>query len=177
MSPPCHVSGLELSRYRDGELPTANLAELGKHVEECEACQLRLADSAVLSRLLSEQFLQSEHALPPGFTAGVMARLPQPRPTLVASLRAWLPRRRALSFGLIGVAAAAAALAIVFAPSLRNPDDHLQETTESEAQIHSIEVTSPDRSAIVFESAEGNTVIWMVPSAEEDVGPANPSEP
>jgi anti-sigma factor RsiW len=176
MPSPCHISGLELSRYRDRELSSANLAELEKHLEGCESCQLRLADSAVLSRLLSDQFLQAEHALPPGFARGVMARLPPPRPTLVASLRAWLPPRRALTLGLMGVAVVAS-LAIVFAPSLRNQDDHLQETTENEAQIHSIEVTSPDRSAMVFESAEGNTVIWMVPSAEEDGGQAPPSEP
>jgi len=176
MPPPCHVSGLELSRYRDRELSSANLAELEKHVEGCGSCQLRLADSAVLSRLLGAQFLQAEHALPPGFARGVMARLPQPPPTLIATLRAWLPPRRALTLGLVGVAAAAS-LAIVFAPSLRNQDDHLQETTENEAQIHSIEVTSPDRSAMVFESAEGNTVIWMVPSTDEDGGQATPAEP
>ncbi len=102
--------------------------------------------------------------------------LPRPRRSLVATLQAWLPPRRGLTIGLSGVAAAAS-LVIVFAPSLRSQDDHLQETTENEAQIHSIEVSSPDRSAIVFESAEGNTVIWMVPSAEEDAGQLPPVEP
>jgi anti-sigma factor RsiW len=176
MPSPCHISGLELSRYRDRELSPASTAELELHVEACETCQLRLADAAVLSRLLSDQFLQAEQALPRGFASGVMARLPQPRRTLIASLRAWMPPRRELTIGLLGMAAVAS-LAIVFAPSLRSRDDHLQETTENEAQIHSLEVSSPDRSAIVFESSEGNTIIMMVPSAEEDGGQATPSAP
>ncbi len=175
---PCHVQALLLSRYRDGELTAGELAELGQHVDGCEGCQLRLADGAALSRLITDQFLRSEDGLPASFAATVMSRLPPLRParSWLESLRALLPPRRELTFGLVG-AALLASLAVVFAPSLRSQDDHFQETTENEAQIHSIEVTSPDRSAIVFDSAEGNTVIWMVPSGEGDGGETVPSEP
>jgi len=167
-----------LSRYRDGEMTPHELAELRQHVEGCERCRLRLADGAALSLLLADRFLRSEDRLPPSFVASVMSRLPpaRPRRSLLESLAALRLHRRELTFGLVG-AAVLASLAVVFAPSLRSQDDRLQETTENEAQIHSIEVTSPDRSAIVFDSAEGNTVIWMVPSGDGDGGQAGPSEP
>jgi anti-sigma factor RsiW len=178
MTPPCQVSGLELSRYRDRELPAAQTAELAKHVEGCERCGLRLADASALGRLMGERRVQLERELPPAFAAAVMARLPliEPRRSLIARLRALVPPRRELTFGLIGLAVAAS-LAIVFAPSLRSSDDHLEETTENEAQIHSLEVSSPDRSAVVFDSADGNTVIWMMPAADEDGGQTTPSDP
>src|ERR1700678_3350157 len=176
MISPCQTTGLELSQYRDREGSPVKLAELAEHVGACEKCKLRLADAASLSGLLEERFLQIGQELPASFAATVMARLPAPRPrrSWLASLVAIFPRRRGLTFGLIGLAVAAS-LAIVFAPSLRSSEDHFQETTENEAQIHSIEVTSPDRSAIVFDSAEGNTVIWMVRSEEN--GETVPSEP
>jgi anti-sigma factor RsiW len=175
----CHVSGQELSRYRDREGSSAQLAELDEHVAGCERCKLRLADAASLSRLFSDQFQQIEQELPRDFAASVMSRVraAQPRRSWLESLVALLPPRRELTFGMIGLAVAAS-LAIVFAPSLRSQDDRLLETTENEAQIHSIEVTSPDRSAVVFDSAEGNTVIWMVPSEGDGGGGQTvPSEP
>jgi anti-sigma factor RsiW len=173
----CHVSGQELSRYRDREGSASLLAQLEEHISGCESCKLRLADAAVLSRLFGDQLQQIEQELPRDFAASVMSKLgaAEPRRSWLDRLAALLPPRRELTFGLIGLAVAAS-LAIVFAPSLRSQDDHLLETTENEAQIHSIEVTSPDRSAVVFDSAEGNTVIWMVPS-EGDGGQMVPSEP
>jgi len=168
------MPGLDLSRYRDGELPAARLAELEKHVEGCEECRFRLADVSALGRLLNDRVLLAE-GLPADFAASVMAKLPpsRPRRTLAAILERLFPPRRELALGLIGLAVAAS-LAIVFAPSLRSQGDRLEETTENEAEIHSLDVSSPDRSAIVFDSADGNTVIWMVPSGDDDGGQGAP---
>jgi anti-sigma factor RsiW len=178
MTPSCHVSGLDLLRFRDGEATPAQTAEFEKHVEGCENCRLRLADAWALSRMITARLVELEHEVPVGFASSVMARLPgsKPRRGWVERLQFLIPPRRELTFGLIGLAVAAS-LAIVFAPSLRSHDVHLEETTENEAEIHSLEVSSPDRSAIVFDSAEGNTIIWMVPSADEDGGRTGPSQP
>lgn len=186
MALPCPISSAELSRYRDRELPPTQLAAVAEHIDGCGTCQARLADAIALNQLLVEQFRQSELELPVDFVAGVMSNLrpaglgaTEKRPTQrppqwITALVA--RRRRVLTFGLIG-AAVAASLAIVFVPQLQSHDDRLEEATENEAQIHSIEVSSPDRSAVVFESSEGNTVIWMVPAGEEDAGPAARSKP
>jgi len=177
MTPSTHISGLDLSRYRDRELPPSRMGECETHLQGCETCRMRLEDASALGRLLMDRLLSAEE-LPSNFAASVMAKLPADPPSrgLAAILERLLPPRRELALGLIGLAVAAS-LAIVFAPSLRSQGDHLEETTENEAEIHSLDVTSPDRSAIVFDSAGGNTVIWMVPSADDGGGQSAPSQP
>ena len=42
-----HFSGEDLERYVDGRLPEAHSAAVQAHLEECEECQLRLAEIAL----------------------------------------------------------------------------------------------------------------------------------
>jgi len=172
-----HLSNDDLNRFRDRALATGRASEVEGHLRDCEVCRSRLADAEALSRLLNDGLARSARELPANFAARVMSQLPVRKARLspLEALLGWArERRQALALGLLG-AAAAASLILVFAPSLRNREGLPEETAENEAQIHSIEVSSPDRSAVVFESAEGNTVIWVM-RTDDDGGQAAPTE-
>ena len=76
--------------------------------------------------------------------------------------------RDALLLSLLGTAVAASLL-VVFAPGLRS-GDRVQEAAENEAQIHQLDVSGSDQNAVVLQSAEGNTVIWLVAPADDADG-------
>jgi anti-sigma factor RsiW len=176
MTPPCLVTAAELGRFRDGEMSAPEASSFRVHVDECPRCQVRLARADLLGELLRAHRAQMAEQLPANFTERIMSLLParQPRRRWLAEIKAFVDARRtALAIGLLG-AAVAAALTVVFLPSLRDGDDRAQEEAENEAQIHRIEVSSPDQTAVVLESAEGNTVIWMVPAGEAAGEPVAP---
>lgn len=187
MITPCPIAGVRLDALRDGELEPAASAALVEHVNACAACQARLADAEATASLLGEQLraerAQAAAALPAEFSRLVMAALPAESAPggLWSGLRAHASRlralalahREALGLGLIG-AAIVASLAVVFAPGLRT-NGSSEEAAENEAHIHRLEVSGPDQNAMVLQSSEGNTVIWMVSQGDEDGGEKAPA--
>jgi anti-sigma factor RsiW len=179
MNQSCQTSSLELGQFRDGALPSADTARIAAHAESCQRCQGRLADMETLGELLTERRALLGAELGPNFAANVMRLLPEPRATstwsewLAATVRG---HRDAFVFSLLAVGVAAALL-VVFAPGLRSEADRNQEAAENEAQIHQLDVAGTDQSAVILQSAEGNTVIWLVPAAEAEEEAAKPTGP
>lgn len=168
---PCTITAETLARFRDGVLSESELRAVQDHLAPgCARCSNRLADASALDSVFGSLTSRWDGELPPDFSARILSVLP----VLVAPvspgarLRAFVKAHtEALVFSLLG-AAAAAVLAVVFAPGLQSQGDRAESSAENEAQLHRLEVTSPDENALVLQSAEGNTVIWVVPHAEDD---------
>ena len=167
-----HVPQAMLSGLRDGRLSPADDQLAQAHLATCGVCRARIEDLSALGSLLTDRRELAASELPAAFSARVMSLLTAaqaPAQGVGDRLREFLGRRKEqLALGLLALAAAAA-LAIVFFPSLRSASDQKQEAVENEAQIHSLELSSPDvdaergddSHAVVLQSAEGNTVIWV----------------
>lgn len=170
MMSPCDIEQLQLHRLHDGEVLANEASALRGHLATCARCTAGLADLDTLAELLIDQRHEAKLDLPPGFATRVMAALPTDtgrQPWLEALWASFRDHRDGWAVGLIG-AALAASLLVVTAPGLRNRDEHAQEAAENEAQIHSLEVSSPDQQAVILQSAEGNTVIWLISPSEGD---------
>jgi anti-sigma factor RsiW len=183
MTPSCakKIDRAELGRFRDGELAPPAAASLAAHVEGCAQCQAVLADLEALGELLVAQralFSADSGNVVPDFAARVMASLPPERASAREGWTEFVRRHRdALVLSFLGVAIAASML-VVFAPGLRSDGSRVEEAAENEAQIHQLAVSGGEQNAVVLQSAEGNTVIWMVaPAEEEDAGNATPPSP
>jgi anti-sigma factor RsiW len=91
----------DLSAYLDGELPPEEMADVRRHVAQCQACQDELEELRSTKKLLS-RLAQPE--LPPDFARELWSRIEQ-KPRQRRWM--WLPRP--------AVALAAIALALVLA--------------------------------------------------------------
>jgi anti-sigma factor RsiW len=175
MTSKCNINRSDLSGLRDAELNAVRSRELATHVEGCPRCQGELADMDALGELLVAQRAAYSSELAPDFASSVMASLPaagSARPTWAGRWAALVQRHRdALAFSLLG-AAVAASLVVVFAPGLRT-GSRVEEAAENEAEIHQLDVSGTDQNAVVLQSAEGNTVIWLVSPSEDADGGAS----
>jgi anti-sigma factor RsiW len=163
--------------YRDGELPSAERHELEAHMASCSDCSARLADAQALGGLLRLRAEAVADEMPADFSARVMAGLPSKGPGLRG---AWARFWRAKMPLMIGLLAAAAAVAAVLVPLLVG--GHQARTSgavENEAHIHRLAVQSPGAQPLVFQNDLGETVIWVVPEAADgsEVGGALPEDP
>jgi hypothetical protein len=112
---PCPRGGLpdeRLSAFVDGDLPTVELANVRRHLDECAACALRADELAALAR------------------AARTLDAPEPPPTLWSAIEGaleerpwWLLRGRAFGVGALAGAAAVAVVVLVVSgvSALRHP--------------------------------------------------------
>lgn len=100
----------QLSAYLDGELTPDEMAEVRRHLTDCQACQEEL-DGLRATKTMLAGLKQPE--LPTDFAAGLWARIERPQQQAWASPLAWF-RRPALA-----VAAVALALVLVGVPLVR----------------------------------------------------------
>jgi anti-sigma factor RsiW len=173
----CRTARGAMGPYRDGGLPAAERQEFEAHVNTCSDCALWLADAQALGGLLRLRADALSEDLPADFSARVMASLPPERQGPTA---AWLRFWRARMPLLIGLLAAAAAVAAVMVPLLvggRNV--RASGAAENEAHIHRLAVQSPGAQPLVFQNDLGETVIWVVPEAASgtEAGGKLPEDP
>lgn len=98
-------------RYLDREMDPPEEAAFLAHLSEAEHAELQATDAA-LSAL--EQLPQL--AVPAGLVNRVMAKIPPPRPSALARLRAWMERRPLLGWEFAGAALTASVLFAVLSP-------------------------------------------------------------
>ncbi len=165
----CRSARAAIGPYRDGELLPAERQEFEAHLKSCAECAARLADGQALGGLLRLRAEAVAEGLPADFSARVMAALPPERSDPISTLLRFLRARMPL---LIGLLAAAAAVAAVLVPLLVG--GHSARTSgaaENEAHIHRLAVQSPGAQPLVFQNDLGETVIWVVPEAATDSQP------
>ncbi len=100
----------QLSAYLDGELAPDEMAEVRRHLTDCQECQQEL-DGLRLVKTTLARLKQPE--LPAGFAAGVWARIEQPEARRWAGPFAWLQRPA------LAAVAVALALVLVAVPLVR----------------------------------------------------------
>jgi anti-sigma factor RsiW len=159
----CRTARRGMGPYRDGELPPAERLALEAHLAACPDCSASLADAQTLGGLLRLRAEALAEDLPPGFSARVLAALPVESPGLLA---AWLRFWRARLPLVVGLLAAAAAVAAVLVPLIGGGRGARSSgAAENEAHIHRLAVQSPGAKPLVFQNDLGETVIWVVPEA------------
>jgi anti-sigma factor RsiW len=159
----CRTARRGLGPYRDGELPQAERDELDVHLASCPGCTALAADAQTLGGLLRLRAEVLGEALPPDFSARVMAALPEERLGFIA---VWLRFWRAKMPLVVGALAVAAAAAAVLVPLLvGGRSGRSSGAVENEAHIHRLAVQSPGAQPLVFQNDLGETVIWVVPEA------------
>jgi len=158
----CSEAVLHLDQVRHGDLPPELVDSVGEHVAGCTACTARIREDGAVARLLRERSDALAAGLPPGFSARVMESLPE--------LEGRASNRRRLfqvfAFGVLGTAAVAAAVILPIHFSQRSALEAASLAAENEAEIHLLEVSSPETHPLVFKTDEGRTVIWMISDTE-----------
>jgi anti-sigma factor RsiW len=171
----CSEATLYLDQVRHGDLPGALTDSVLSHVASCPACTERMREDAALARLLRERSDEIAEALPAGFSARVMAGLPPSEQRVVGGRRRLF---QVFAFGVLGTAAVAAAVILPIHFSQKSAAEAALIAAENEAEIHLLEVSSPETHPLVFKTDEGRTVIWMISDTEfNEAGTPAPTDP
>lgn len=126
-----HIGELRLRRLRAGELTDSEAAELHRHLEACTTCRERQEELAIEERAFAT-------AIPlPRFAGGVerAARVPRTMPR---------SRRRLLTGGAVGMAAAAGLLLFLRAAPMPDSDPWPSNRTKGADISASIRLAGPD---------------------------------
>jgi anti-sigma factor RsiW len=155
----CSEAISHLDQARGGEVADS----VRQHLETCATCTGRMRDDSALARLLRERSDAVAAELPPGFSARVMQGLPP------IEARAGANRRRLFQvfvFGALGTAAVAASVILPIHFNQKSAAETASLAAENEAEIHLLEVSSPETHPLVFKTDDGRTVIWMISDSE-----------
>ncbi|MHB1844841.1 MAG: anti-sigma factor family protein [Deltaproteobacteria bacterium] len=138
----CGFSAHTTDRYRDGDLPDGERRSFEAHLGGCERCRTRLAGAQALGGLLRIRGDAQGESLRRDFAERLLAKLPAERHSAIAEVvRTWRTRR-ALWFGVLALAAAAAVLVPLL---VQRASFDRRASAENEAHIHSKSVTDPPR--------------------------------
>lgn len=107
----------QLSAYLDNELAPDEMAEIRRHLNDCQACQEELESLRITKRMLGGL---STPELPRDFEASLWARIERPQERRWAIPRIWWPRPA------VAMAAVALALVLVAVPLVRGHLDRLK---------------------------------------------------
>ena len=129
-----HVSGLEVSRYADGELAPKATAWLETHIAVCADCRARVRDELMLGADLRTHFSAAGSNLP-----AVMPR------------HAWRP------FGYAAVAAAALIMGVMVAPQLAG-DVELPQTPAGSVNAYTLYVHVGNADTTTYTTVQGFVV-------------------
>ncbi len=103
----------QLSAYLDGELPPDEMAEVRRHLDDCQTCQEELDSLRATKHLLGRM---APPELPRDFATGLWARIERPQERRWI----WWPRP------VVAFAAVALALVLVAVPLVRGHLDRLR---------------------------------------------------
>jgi anti-sigma factor RsiW len=161
----CSEATLHLDQVRHGDLPESLDVPVRQHLETCAACTERMSDDSLLAHLLRERSDEVAAALPPGFSARVMEALPPREERMGANRRRLF---QVFAVGVLGTVAVAAAVVLPIHFSQKSASEAASLAAENEAEIHLLEVSSPETHPLVFKTDDGRTVIWMISDTEFD---------
>jgi anti-sigma factor RsiW len=151
-----------LDQLRHDDLTSSLEKDVQTHLASCPACADRMRDDAALAVLLRQRSDEIAKELPAGFSARVMAALPPGEAHRID----YRLRFRVFALGALAIAAVAAAVILPLRFSQKSAAEAASLAAENEAQIHLLEVRSPETHPLVFKTGEGRTVIWMISDTE-----------
>jgi predicted anti-sigma-YlaC factor YlaD len=159
----CNEAATLLDPFRHGDLSGSQAASVQQHLDACPSCMERFKDQDALARLLRLRSDEVETALPPGFSRRVLEALPRGREVNAFGGRGPF---RIFVLGALATAAIAAAVILPIRYGRHSALEAASLAAENEAQIHRLEVGSEETHPLVFKTAAGLTVIWMISDTE-----------